>query len=547
MVCAGNVLGYIGFDSVGEEKIWAEEITALLKIVGEIFANTLERKRTEEALRESERQYRTLFDSAGDAILVSSKGGGNFLDVNRVACNLLGYSKEEFLQMTPKDVVSQERLRYLAELTEEISHRGYALKESVFMTREGKTIPIELNIRAFRYGGREAMLSIVRDLTERKRLETQVQQAHKLEAIGTLAGGIAHDFNNLLMGIQGNASLMLLDIDSSDPHFEKLKNIEQYVKSGADLSGQLLGFARGGKYEVKPIDMNELIKKNLRMFSRTKKEITIHTKYQKDLWSIEVDRSQIDQVLLNLYVNAWQSMPGGGELYLETKNVILTKDYIEPYQLDPGRYVKISVTDTGVGMDQMTKERIFDPFFTTKEMGRGTGLGLASAYGIIKNHEGIINAYSEIGEGTTFNIYLPASEKEVVSDEELTENILRGTETILLVDDEDMIINVGKKIMEELGYQVLIAGGGKEAVEVYEENRDKIDMIVLDMIMPDMGGGDTYDRIREMNPDIKVLLSSGYSLNGQAKEILERGCNGFIQKPFNLRDLSLKLREILEK
>ena len=209
--------------------------------------------------------------------------------------------------------------------------------------------------------------------------------------------------------------------------------------------------------------------------------------------------------------------------------------------------MKISVTDTGVGMDKATQKKIFDPFFTTKEMGRGTGLGLASSYGIIKNHGGFINVYSEKGHGTTFNIYLPASEKEVSEEKKPSGETVRGTETVLFVDDEDIIIEVAEELFKELGYKVLIARGGKEAVEIYEKNKDRIDMLVLDMIMPDMSGSVTYDRLKEIDPDIKVLLSSGYSINGQATEIMDRGCNGFIQKPFKLKELSQKLREVLDK
>jgi len=252
-------------------------------------------------------------------------------------------------------------------------------------------------------------------------------------------------------------------------------------------------------------------------------------------------------VLLNLYVNAWQAMPAGGDLYIQTENVTLDENYTKPFNMEPGRYAKISVTDTGVGMDEATQQRIFDPFFTTKEMGRGTGLVLASVYGIIKNHGGIINVYSEKGEGTTFNIYLPTSEKEGMEEEELPEELLKGTETILLVDDEDMIIDVGQGMLKALGYTVLVARGGKEAIELYRANKDNIDMVILDRIMPQIDGGKAYDRMKKINPDIKVLLSSGYSINGQAEEILDRGCDGFIQKPFNMRQFAQKVREILDK
>ena len=389
---------------------------------------------------------------------------------------------------------------------------------------------------------------VARDVSDRKRLDAQLLQAQKMKAIGTLAGGIAHDFNNLLMGIEGRTSLMLLHIDSDHPHFAHIKGIQDMVERAADLTKQLLGFARGGKYEVRPTDLNELIKKCSEMFGRTKKEVRIHGKYQKDIWTVEVDRTQIEQVLLNFYVNAWQAMPGGGDLYIQAENVRLDEGEVRPFGAKPGNYVKVSVTDTGVGMDEETQRRIFEPFFTTKEMGRGTGLGLASAYGIIKNHGGIINVYSKKGDGATFNIYLPAADA-LISEQSLEERekeIHEGHETVLLVDDEDMIIDVGQEMLTAAGYDVLSARGGKEAVEVYKKNKDKVDIIILDMVMPDMGGGDVYDTLREINPDIRVLLSSGYSISGQATEILERGCNGFIQKPFNIRRLSQRIREILD-
>ncbi|NLD39154.1 MAG: response regulator [Desulfatiglans sp.] len=383
------------------------------------------------------------------------------------------------------------------------------------------------------------------DITETVRLREKLAQVQKLEAIGTLAGGLAHDYNNILMGILGNTALMLLEMDTAHPHYAKLKNIEQYVQNASDLTKQMLGFARGGKYEVKPTDMNELVKKSSDMFGQTKKEITIHTKWQEDIWTVEIDQGQMNQVLLNLYVNAWQSMPHGGELYLETKNIVLDDNYVKPFYVAPGNYVKISVTDTGIGMDAATQKRIFDPFFTTKKMGRGTGLGLATVYGIIKNHSGIINVYSEKGEGSTFNIYLPVSSAVLTKEKEPSFHVLKGNETILLVDDEEMIINIGTQLLERLGYRVLCAKTGSEALETYKNNRGNIDLVILDMIMPNMGGGAVYDELKKVYPGVKVLLSSGYSLNGQATSILKRGCNGFIQKPFGLDELSKRIREIL--
>jgi signal transduction histidine kinase len=400
---------------------------------------------------------------------------------------------------------------------------------------------------------RQLLREVQRELAERKRteekkkeLETQLLHAQKMEAIGTMAGGIAHDFNNLLMGIMGNVSLMLFDASPDHPHYSELKSIEQCVERGADLTKQLLGFAMGGKYETIPTDLNEIVKRSSKMFNRTRREISIYEKYETDLRPVEVDRGQLEQVLLNLYVNAWQAMPGGGNIYLQTENVTLNEKEVKPYNVKPGNYVKISIRDTGVGMNEKTQQRIFEPFFTTKEMGRGTGLGLASVYGIIKNHGGFIRVHSKKGRGTTFYIYLPASQKEIPEESKLPGRILGGTETILLVDDENFIIDVGEKLLNKMGYKVLTARSGKEAIEIYEKNKDEIDIVILDMIMPGISGGETFDKLKTINSRIKVLLSSGYSIDGQAAEILERGCSGFIQKPFQARVLAQKIRLILD-
>jgi CheY-like chemotaxis protein len=239
-------------------------------------------------------------------------------------------------------------------------------------------------------------------------------------------------------------------------------------------------------------------------------------------------------------------MSGTGELYLQTKNITLNDDDAKLYEIDPGRYVKISVTDTGVGIDEAIQHKIFDPFFTTKEVSRGTGLGLASAYGIIKSHSGIINVHSKKGEGSTFNIFLPASEKKLIKKETVNKKALKGTGTVLFVDDEDMIRDVGRDIIGKLNYKVLVAKSGKDAIKIYKKYQKKIDIVIMDMIMPEMGGGELYDKLKKINPDVKVLLSSGYYINGLARKILSRGCNGFIRKPYKIKDLSQKIREILD-
>lgn len=511
----------------------------------------------------SEDRYRYLVQNSPDMIYTLDKHG-NFTFVNSAAERLIGYKTNELIGKHYTSVIYDEDLEkarwfFNEKRTGDRTAAGVKIRLNVYNGNqntgcEKKYRTVELKSTGMydkptaekntNYLGTHG---VARDISDRLLLESQLQQAQKMEALGTLAGGIAHDFNNLLMGIEGNAALMLLDIDYSHPHYDKLKKIEQCVKNGADLTQQLLGFARSGKYQAKPTNLNDLVYRSSEMFGRTKKEIRIHTKFQPDLWTAEVDQVQIEQVLLNLYINAWQAMPMGGELFLQTENVTLDDLQVKPYGIHSGRYVKVAVTDTGTGMDKATLGKIFDPFFTTKEPGRGTGLGLASAYGIIKNHFGVINVYSEKGLGSTFQFYLPASEAKVIDKTESEKDILRGQETILIIDDEKMIIDVGKEIMENLGYEVLIAGCGKEAVEVYRYYQDKIAMVILDMIMPDMGGKETYDQLKALDADIKVLLASGYSLNGQAKEILAHGCDSFIQKPFNIRELSHKLREILDK
>jgi len=403
------------------------------------------------------------------------------------------------------------------------------------------------------------------DITEKKLLEAQLLQAQKMEAIGTLAGGIAHNFNNLLMAIQGNTSLMLLDTTPDHPHYERLTNIEKSVQSGSKLTSQLLGYARGGRYEVKPISINRIITDTSATFSMTRKDITLHQDLEHNLSGVKADRGQIEQVVLNIYVNAAEAMVGGGELFITTRNIAHTDIKKKSYTIKPGNYILLTIRDTGIGMDKDTQAKVFDPFFTTKGLAKGTGLGLASVYGTVKAHGGYIDVESQKGQarpprlspaewddggqGTTFFVYLPASQETIGEEVKIPGTIEKGEETILLVDDEEIILDVGEALLISLGYTVLIAQGGKEALEIVRTTLESSppDLVILDMIMPSMGGGETYDKLKEIDPSIKVLLSSGYSINGQAKEILKRGCNGFIQKPFTLREVSKAIREVLGK
>jgi two-component system, cell cycle sensor histidine kinase and response regulator CckA len=515
----------------------------------ESIRDMTERKAMDEKLRKSEEKYRNILETMEDVYFeVDLKG--RLIFFNDAACDVMGYSRDELMGKHYREYTSPETTkRMFTDFQEEyLSGERKEIVDYEVITKSGspRLMQVSSNLLRDQNGIPIGFRALARDVTNRRRLEAQLLQAQKMEAVGTLAGGIAHDFNNLLMGIQGYTSLMLLDLSASHTHYEKLRRIEDQVQSGADLTRQLLGFARGGRYEVKPTNLNEIIKKTSSMFGRTKKEIAIHRKLKKDLWAVEVDQGQMEQVFLNLYVNAWQAMPGGGDIYLETQNAFLSDDEITRNAIEPGLYVQISVADTGVGMNEKTKGRIFDPFFTTKEMGRGTGLGLAMVYGIIRGHRGAIHVTSELGHGTMFTIYLPASEKNVVVEKTVVTEAVKGLETILLIDDELVNLEVSGELLESLGYRVYMAGSGQEGLAIYEEKRGEIDLVILDMVMPGISGGETFDRLRESNPDIRVLLCSGYSINGQAQNIMDRGCNGFIQKPYKMNDLSQKIRELLD-
>ncbi len=497
---------------------------------------------------EEQTQLVTAVEHAAESIIVTDSAGV-IEYVNPAFEKITGYSRPEIMGAKIELLDSGQHSKAFFSTIIDTLQRGEIWQGRMINKRKDHSLyETEATVSPIKNkaGSITNYVSVQRDVSHEVRLERQLRQAQKMEAIGTLAGGIAHDFNNLLMGIQGNISLSLLDIERHSPFVKNLKKIEQYVQNGVDLTKQLLGFARGGKYEISLLNLNELINEQNLMFGRTNKDIIFKNEAKPDLWSVEADRGQIEQVLMNLYLNALQAMPGSGTLTTRTANVTIDQDQYSPYYVKGGNYVKISIADTGIGMDEDIQQRIFDPFFTTKEMGRGTGLGLASVYGIVKNHEGFINVYSKKGQGTKFEIYLPASGKAVPVHKKASEKFVEGRETVLLVDDEDMIIDVGTRMLKKLGYQVFIARDGKEAIETFKKHPQEIDLVVLDMIMPKMGGGETYDRIRKIKPDVKVLLSSGFSINGQASEILNRGCNGFIQKPFNLQNLSKHLRSILE-
>jgi PAS domain S-box-containing protein len=507
------------------------------------FSDVFPRHITEELLF-VKRHFEAILGTMSEGILeITSEG--RIVYANPAAIALIGILEEKLLASNFTDQFKQTDGQMIKDQLMAINNQSKTIIRDFPVLINGKQIL--LNILPVTDERHRTIIIILNDVSERKWMEAQLLQAQKMEAIGTLAGGIAHDFNNLLMVIQGNASLMLLNVDPSHPHYEMLLSIEKQVQSGSKLTNQLLGYARKGKYEIKVIQLNQLVEETSKTFGRTRKEITIHRELADNLFSIEGDPGQIEQVLMNLFVNAADAMPEGGDLFLKTRNTSHWDIKGKLYQPTPGDYVLLTIADTGIGMDTKTLERIFDPFFTTKELGRGTGLGLASVYGIIKGHDGYIAVESEKGQGTTFRIYLPASSGKVLETVKMPDLLVKGTGTILLVDDEELVLEVGKGFLKVMGYIVLTARGGREALETYKKHQDAIALVILDIVMPSMKGGEVFDRLKEINPDVKVLLSTGYSIDGEATKILERGGKGFIQKPFDIKQLSQSIRAVLEK
>jgi PAS domain S-box-containing protein len=539
------------------EDLVKQRTTALEEANTSLRKEIEQHKQTSRALRSSEERYRSILENIQEGYYETDIAG-NLTFVNDAAFRIMGYPHDELIGLNNREYTSQETARRLYKACNKVYRTGEPTQVTNYavICKDGTQKLLELSVSLIQNtGGRpQGFRGVARDITQRieaeekrKELENQLHQAQRMEAIGTLAGGIAHDFNNLLMGIQGSISLLGQNLKAGDPKYHCMQTIEHCVESGANLTRQLLGFARGGKYVVVPVDLNATLRKTSELFGRTKKEIRIHGDYAKNLWTVKADQGQIEQVLVNLYVNAWQAMDERGDIYLSTQNVTLDSRYTQPYGVEPGKYVKVTVQDTGQGMDEKTRQHIFEPFFTTKKIGRGTGLGLASAFGIIKNHDGIIDVKSVVGQGSTFYIYLPASHKVMAESNQATDEIMTGSETILLVDDEPFIVQSLQDMLSRLGYNTIGADGGAEAIRIVEDDRDTIDLVILDMIMPNMGGRETYNRLKQIRPTLKVLLSSGYSLNSIAQDIMQKGCDGFIQKPFRLSKLSQMVRKILDK
>jgi PAS domain S-box-containing protein len=508
------------------------------------FIDVTEHRRAEAALKESEERYRQFFESDFSGAYISSPHG-RLLACNPAFAGIFGYERpERALEIELRDLYyrASDRVAFLDRLRRD---GRVADHETEMVRRDGTVIQtVENAVGVFDADGRLTEIrGYLLDVTEKKNLEAQLRQALKMEAVGTLAGGVAHDFNNLLMAIQGSADMMLRDLPADHPHAEKLAHIQSYVRSGARLTAQLLGFARKGRFEPSPLDLHPVVAETAEAVGRTRKDVTVVFDLAAERSVAEADGSQIEQLLLNLMINALDAMPEGGRLTLASRNL----DAGEMRgRLPSGDYIRLDVADTGMGMAPGTLERVFDPFFTTKAMGRGTGLGLASAFGIVQNHDGHIEAVSAPGEGATFRVFLPTSDRpapEIAAPPEEALAVEEGA--VLLVDDEPMIRDVGGEMLSALGFDVFTAASGAEAIERFRAHRGRIRLVILDMIMPEMSGERVFEALRSIDPGVRVLLSSGYSLEGQARAILERGCDGFIQKPFNLREISGKIHEVL--
>ncbi|MCP3875333.1 MAG: response regulator [Desulfobacteraceae bacterium] len=431
---------------------------------------------------------------------------------------------------------------------------GIGLAETKLVRKDGSFFNCRIRASKLdKHDSSKGIIVVLTDISEVKLLQVQLQQAQKMEAIGVLAGGISHDFNNILMGIQGHLSLMQIDMSAVKNVKTHAKHIDRLVKTAAELTSRLLGFARGGKYQISALNVNTLVAMALNIFRPTRKDIVIHETYDEKIHIIDADETQIEQVFLNLLINASQAMPDQGDIFITSQNIFINENHDYPFEINPGRYIKVTIKDTGIGMDMETQKKIFDPFFSTKAVGdkKGRGLGLSTVYGVIKNHNGFILVDSEKGQGASFHVCLPASNNmNIEKEKELTrtfEQMEKGSETVLLVDDEEEIINVGKNFLEKLGYKPIIARNGLEAVEIFKLYKDEISLIVLDLIMPIMNGKQAFSEIKSIQENAKILISTGYTVDDKIEGFLNRGCHGFIQKPFSLNDFSSALRKILDK
>ncbi len=541
-----------------KETPYRDEDVKHVQLLASGISDFLATRNAERAVRESDRRLRTFIDFTADWEYWRRPDGTHEYDSQACEC-ITGYSAHDFLadpDLVVRIVHPDDRAVFDAHIQTSERARSAETLEAEFriIRKSGEVRWLQHVCRSvFETDGRFAGTRVSnRDITQQKRaeeeraqLQEQLHHAQKMEAIGTLAGGVAHDFNNILGGILGGLSLLEIELGAiSDSYRCEITDMEALVQRGAELAKQLLGFSRRGKYDVRPLDVAEVASKTATMFGRTRPDIVIVQEFVPKLDAALMDHAQLEQVLLNLFLNAAHAMPGGGRLMLRAENACLTAAEAELHGAHSGRFVKLVVTDTGTGIDAANLPRIFEPFFTTKAPGQGSGLGLASVYGIIKNHGGIINVQSELGQGTAFTLLLPATDKAPAEKASAATPVRPGQGTVLVVDDEERLLHLCGRLLQALGYQVLTASTGRVAVEMVRQHHTELSLVILDLTMPEMSGAKTFEAIRKVAPCLRVLLASGASIDGQAQQLLDQGCNGFIQKPFDAAALSEKIRAL---
>lgn len=547
IIYGGSLVGFIGFDSVQAEESWAEENIDLLRIVGEIFANALARKKAEEKIRESERKLQNIIDNMWDVIFHIDMEG-NFTFASKIAEKVMGYSVDELLNMNIRELIVSEQSGMVFQAFEKrIANKFSELPFTVeIVHKDGHRVTLEITTTEIQDSGGEliGIQGIARDITERRRMEQELQKVEKLESLGILAGGLAHDFNNILTAILGNISLAKMRLNPEDKIFQGLAESEKASLRAKDLTQRLLTFAKGGAPIKETSSIKELIKDTV-TFVLSGSNDRCNFSIQDDLYPVEVDRTQFCQVINNMVLNALQAMPEGGIIKIGAKNETIGSE--EPLPIRPGEYVKISIQDQGIGIKEGHLNKIFDPFFTTKN--KGSGLGLSTSYSIIKKHDGCITVDSKVGIGTTFSIYLPASEKEMPKKEEISGEPLKGKGKILLMDDEKMVRTVAGRMLKHIGYNVKYARDGVEAIELYTKAREKnepFDAVILDLtIKGGMGGKKAIRELLKIDSEVRAIVSSGYADDPVLADFKGHGFSGFIAKPYSIQRLSEVLHKIV--
>jgi|SRR5579859_3839767 len=494
---------------------------------------------------------RVLLDESPEPMLIVDAETLAFLEVNQAAIEKYGYSRDEFREKRVTDIVAREDREHVTDAIGQDRFDSPDFIEIHHILGNGQTVDVDMLLHRIRYGDRQAVMIVPQDGTRRRQLEEQLRQAQKMEAVGMLAGGIAHDFNNLLTIINGYSQMLLGNLPEDD---ENRTSVEQIMKAGeraAELTRQLLTFSRRQVVRPKVLDLNAIVAGTAVMLRRLIGEhIELRIVEGPDLGKVHADPGQLEQVVLNLAVNSRDAMSGGGTLILETQNVELDEEYAASRKtLKPGRYVMLAVTDSGSGMDAQTRSHLFEPFFTTKAQGHGTGLGLSTVFGIVKQSGGDIAVYSEPGQGTCVKIYFPAVNEVVTEDaaENRQSRVLAGTETILIVEDEEAVRKLVRRTLEKQGYELLVAASGIEALDLLYQHKGRIHLLITDVIMPQMGGRQLAEKLKAELPDIQVLFISGYT----ETSIVRGGSLGkdeaFLQKPFTPLALARCVREILDR